>query len=104
LSLFVDTDQFRLCETNKKHRERALSRRLLGSREDENSPFCLFLSLHLVLSMLFSETDTLRHFVTLLSVRRSKVQLQLQKKKDALKASSITILPREIVKVNRSCC
>ena len=23
LSLFVDTDQFRLCETNKKHRERA---------------------------------------------------------------------------------
>ena len=66
LSLFVDTDQFRLCETNKKHRERALSRRLLGSREDENSPFCLFLSLHLVLSMVFSETDTLRHFVGLL--------------------------------------
>jgi hypothetical protein len=26
LSLFVDTDKFRLCETNKKHRERALSR------------------------------------------------------------------------------
>ena len=82
LSLFVDTDQFRLCETNKKHRERALSRRLLGSREDENSPFCLFLSLHLVLSMVFSETDTLRHFVVLfVSVRRSKVQLQSQKKK-----------------------
>ena len=36
-------------------RERALSSRSLRSREDENSLHCLFLSLHLVLSMDFSE-------------------------------------------------
>ena len=35
LSLFVDTDQFRLCETNKKHRERAMSRSSLRLREGE---------------------------------------------------------------------
>ena len=44
------------------YRERALSRRSLRSREDENSLLFLVLSPHLVLSMLFFETDTLRHF------------------------------------------